>query len=34
MPITDQVYLLLYENKPAKQAVVELMSRELKTEIG
>lgn len=34
MPITEQVYLLLYENKPAKQAVVELMSRELKTELG
>lgn len=34
MPITEQVYLLLYESKPAKQAVVELMSRELKTELG
>ncbi len=34
MPITEQVYLLLYRNKPAREAVVELMSRELKTEKG
>jgi glycerol-3-phosphate dehydrogenase (NAD(P)+) len=31
-PITDAVYQVLYEDKPAKQAVVELMTRPLKHE--
>lgn len=32
MPITEQVYLVLYEDKPARQAVIDLMTRELKAE--
>jgi glycerol-3-phosphate dehydrogenase (NAD(P)+) len=32
MPITQVVYQVLYENKPAPQAVEDLMSRELKQE--
>jgi glycerol-3-phosphate dehydrogenase (NAD(P)+) len=32
MPITEAVYTVLFENKPAKEAVVELMTRELKVE--
>lgn len=32
MPITEQVYLVLYEDKPARQAVVDLMTRDLKAE--
>ncbi len=32
MPITEELYLLLYENKPPKQAVIDLMNRELKDE--
>ncbi|GAM08485.1 glycerol-3-phosphate dehydrogenase [Geobacter sp. OR-1] len=32
MPITEQVYRVLYEDKPAKSAVVELMTRNLKAE--
>ncbi len=32
MPITEQVYRVLYENKPARDAVIELMARELKPE--
>jgi glycerol-3-phosphate dehydrogenase (NAD(P)+) len=32
MPITQAVYQVLYENKPAPQAVQDLMSRELKQE--
>ena len=32
MPITQSVYQVLYENKPAPQAVQDLMSRELKQE--
>ncbi len=32
MPITEQMYLLLYEGKAPHQAVVDLMSRELKRE--
>lgn len=32
MPITQVVYQVLYENKPAPQAVQDLMSRELKQE--
>ncbi len=33
MPITTQVYKVLFEDKPAQQAVSELMSRKLKSEI-
>lgn len=33
MPITEQMYLLLHEGKPARQVVVDLMSRESKPEI-
>ncbi|MGH7805866.1 MAG: NAD(P)H-dependent glycerol-3-phosphate dehydrogenase, partial [Candidatus Binatia bacterium] len=33
MPITEQMYLLLHEGKPPRQAVVDLMTRELKPEI-
>jgi glycerol-3-phosphate dehydrogenase (NAD(P)+) len=32
MPIVEEVYLLLYENKDPKQAVKDLMSRELRGE--
>ncbi|MFQ6039127.1 MAG: NAD(P)H-dependent glycerol-3-phosphate dehydrogenase, partial [Candidatus Aminicenantales bacterium] len=32
MPICEQVYLVLYENKDPKQAFRDLMSRELKDE--
>jgi glycerol-3-phosphate dehydrogenase (NAD(P)+) len=32
MPITEQVYKVLYEDKPARSAVVELMTRNLKAE--
>lgn len=32
MPITEQVYRVLYENKPPVEAVDELMTRELKPE--
>lgn len=32
MPITEKVYQVLYENKPAREAVLELMSRDLKAE--
>ena len=32
MPITEKVYEILYGNKPARQAVLELMSRDLKPE--
>jgi glycerol-3-phosphate dehydrogenase (NAD(P)+) len=34
MPITQQMYLLLYENKDARQAVVDLMSRRRKHELA
>jgi len=34
MPITEQVYLLLYEDKGPKQVVRDLMTRDLKSEIG
>lgn len=34
MPITEQMYLLLYENKDPAQAVVDLMSRRLKHELA
>jgi glycerol-3-phosphate dehydrogenase (NAD(P)+) len=33
LPITDEVYKVLYEDKPAKQAVVDLMTRPLKHEM-
>lgn len=33
MPITQKVYEMLFEDKPAAQALKELMERELKTEI-
>ena len=32
MPITEQVYAILYENKEPSQAVRELMTRTLKDE--
>jgi len=32
MPITDQIFKVLYEHKAPRQAVVDLMSRELKAE--
>lgn len=32
MPITEQVYRVLYEDKPARTAVMELMQRDLKAE--
>jgi glycerol-3-phosphate dehydrogenase (NAD(P)+) len=34
MPITDQMYLVLYEDKDAAQAVVDLMSRRVKHELA
>ena len=33
MPITEQIYRLLYEDKPAKDVVTELMTRDLKCEL-
>ncbi len=33
MPITQKVYEMLFEDKPAAQALKELMERELKTEV-
>lgn len=32
MPITEQIFDLLYEGKPAKQALAELMGRERRAE--
>lgn len=32
MPIVEKTYQILYQNKPAKEAVVELMMRDLKAE--
>ena len=32
MPIVENVYKILKEDKPAREAVIELMSRELKAE--
>ncbi len=32
MPITEQVYRVLHENKPPRQAVLDLMTRDLKAE--
>jgi glycerol-3-phosphate dehydrogenase (NAD(P)+) len=34
LPITDEVYRVLYEDKPARQALVDLMTRPLKHEQG
>ncbi|MBM4357763.1 MAG: NAD(P)-dependent glycerol-3-phosphate dehydrogenase [Deltaproteobacteria bacterium] len=34
MPITEEVYRVLYEDKPAKQALLDLMGRPLKHELG
>jgi glycerol-3-phosphate dehydrogenase (NAD(P)+) len=34
MPITEQMYLVLYEDKPPRQAVVDLMSRRVKHELA
>jgi len=33
MPITEQIYSLLYEDKPAKDVVTDLMTRDLKCEL-
>ncbi len=33
MPISEMVYRILYEDKPAQEALVELMSRSLKPEV-
>lgn len=33
MPITEQMYLLLYENKEPKRAVVDLMTRNPRHEV-
>lgn len=33
MPITEETYKILYENKDAKEAVISLMKRELKSEM-
>jgi glycerol-3-phosphate dehydrogenase (NAD(P)+) len=33
VPITDEVYRVLYEDKPAKQALIDLMTRPLKHEM-
>jgi glycerol-3-phosphate dehydrogenase len=32
MPITEQVYRVLYEDKPSREALTELMTRDLKSE--
>jgi len=32
MPITERMYQLLYENKPPRQVVFELMTRSLRRE--
>jgi glycerol-3-phosphate dehydrogenase (NAD(P)+) len=34
MPITEQMYAMLYESKPPRQVVTDLMGRELKAEFG
>jgi glycerol-3-phosphate dehydrogenase (NAD(P)+) len=34
MPLCDAIYRILYEDKPAREAMVELMRRELKSERG
>ena len=33
-PVIDAVYQILYEDKPAQEAVMELLNRNLKTEMG
>jgi len=33
LPICEQIYAIAHQDKPAKQAVLELMTRELKAEI-
>jgi glycerol-3-phosphate dehydrogenase (NAD(P)+) len=32
MPISEQIYQVLYKNKPAKQAALDLLSREQTSE--
>ena len=32
LPITEQVYAVLYEDKPAQKALVDLMTRPVKAE--
>ena len=32
MPITEQIYYVLFENKPAQQAMIDLMTRASKVE--
>lgn len=32
MPVTEQVYRILFEDKPVKEAITDLMTRELKSE--
>ncbi|MHB8095990.1 MAG: NAD(P)H-dependent glycerol-3-phosphate dehydrogenase, partial [Candidatus Aminicenantales bacterium] len=32
MPISEQVYQVLYKNKPSREAIEDLMSRALKNE--
>ena len=32
MPIVEKTYQILHENKPAREAVTELMARDLKAE--
>ncbi len=34
MPITEQIYAVLFENKPPRQAVLDLMARDNKDELG
>jgi glycerol-3-phosphate dehydrogenase (NAD(P)+) len=34
MPITEQVYQTLFKDKPAREAVRDLMARELRSERG
>jgi glycerol-3-phosphate dehydrogenase (NAD(P)+) len=34
VPITEQMYAILYQGKSARQAVTDLMLRELKAEIN
>jgi glycerol-3-phosphate dehydrogenase (NAD(P)+) len=32
MPITEKAFQVLYHDKPAREAVIELMTRDLKAE--
>jgi len=32
MPITEKLFQVLYHDKPAREAVIELMTRDLKAE--